>query len=133
MDDAFGAIKGRIADFAGYGDAPSRRASDEQVRAVLGEALALLRARHGEYFTAEDSALYDDLILQCAFMNQQVFKDFEYAALDDARKAEVAQCDRNLVDLAGRAGSVGADSLAGYLKELKTAFEQRDSVLTSTS
>ena len=131
MEQVVADIKTRVPDFAGYADESSRRLADEQLRAIVGEGLALLHFNHEEYFTAGDVAdAYDRLILRCEFTNQAVFHEFEYQTLSDERKTAIAQADGELIDTALRAESVTADALPGYLRDLEKAFDNRDAALT---
>ncbi|MBV9148646.1 MAG: hypothetical protein JO024_02185 [Candidatus Eremiobacteraeota bacterium] len=130
MDQTLDSIKVRIPEFAGYGDEISRRLADEQIRALVGEALALLNERHADYFIGEAMTSYDALIRRCEFVNQSVFRFIEYAALSDDRKVALAHVDYALVEKAALAPEVTAESLAAYLRDLEAAFETRDGAIT---
>ena len=130
MDQKLDAIKARIPEFAGYGDEISRRLADEQVRALVGEALALLNERHADYFIGDAMTSYDALIRRCEFVNQSVFRFIEYAALNDDRKVRLAHVDCALVEKAAQAPEVTAESLVVYLRDLEAAFENRDGAIT---
>lgn len=125
-------IKARIPDFAGYGDEVARRLADEQIRALVGEALALLNERHAEYFAGEVTSSYDALIRRCEFVNQSVFRFIEYATLSDQRKVELARVDMALVEKATQADAVTAETLANYLCDLEAAFDHRDGAITAS-
>jgi len=130
MDDTLDAIKTRIPEFAGYGDEVSRRLADEQIRALVGEALALLNERHADYFSSEAMTSYDALIRRCEFVNQSVFRFIEYAALSDDRKVELAHVDYALVEKAAQAQAVTTPELLEYLRDLEAAFDHRDGAIT---
>ena len=132
MDETLDAIKTRIPEFAGYGDEVSRRLADEQIRASVGEALALLNERHADYFSPEAMTSYDALIRRCEFVNQSVFRFIEYAALSDDRKVELAHVDYALVEKAAQAQVVTAQELLEYLRALEGAFDHRDGAITET-
>jgi len=132
MDQTLDAIKTRIPEFAGYGDEISRRLADEQIRASVGEALALLNERHGDYFSGEVMTSYDALIRRCEFVNQSVFRFIEYAALSDNRKVELARVDYALVEKAAQAQEVTAKTLAAYLRDLEAAFGNRDGAIIAS-
>ncbi|MDP9017135.1 MAG: hypothetical protein M3N19_02300, partial [Candidatus Eremiobacteraeota bacterium] len=120
MEQALADIKTRIPDFAGYGDETTRRLADEQIRAIVGEAVALLHDRHAEFFSAGDMAeQYDAMIMRCGFTNQAVFKEFEYEALGDDQRVRIAHADEALIAKAEQAQDVTADSLAAYLADLQ--------------
>jgi len=130
VDQTLDAIKQKIPQFAGYADEVSRRLADEQIRALVGEALALLNERHADYFSAEAMLSYDALIRRCEFVNQSVFRFIEYAALNEERKVELARVDLALVDKASLAQNVRANDLLEYLRELEAAFDRRDGAIT---
>lgn len=133
MEQTLADIKSRVPDFAGYADESTRRLADEQIRAIVGEALALLHFNHEEFFnTPEVTEVYDRLILRCEFTNQRVFKEFEYETLSEERKTAIARADEALIDTALRAENVTADQLPGYLDDLEKAFDNRDAALTGT-
>ncbi|MFN2528049.1 MAG: hypothetical protein ABR584_04970 [Candidatus Baltobacteraceae bacterium] len=130
MEQALADIKSRVPDFAGYADENTRRLADEQIRAIVGEALALLHFNHEEYFnTPEVTEIYDRLILRCEFTNQIVFKEFEYETLGEERKTAIACADQTLIATALRAETVTAEQLPGYLGGLEKAFDNRDAAL----
>lgn len=122
----------RIPDFAGYADEHAKRIADEQVRAVVGEALALLHDRHADYFNDETTEMYDALLLRCEFTNQEVFKTFEYVHLSEERLAAIQEADAALVGAAGLAESIDAAHLKDYLQGLTSAFDGRDNSITNT-
>jgi len=133
MEQALADIKSRVPDFAGYADESTRRLADEQIRAIAGEALALLHFNHEEYFnTPEVTGTYDRLILRCEFTNQVVFKEFEYETLSEERKTAIARADGALIDTALRAEAVTAEQLPAYLGDLEKALDNRDTALTGT-
>ncbi|GAC1357209.1 MAG: hypothetical protein NVSMB31_17710 [Vulcanimicrobiaceae bacterium] len=130
MEQALADIKTRIPDFAGYGDETTRRLADEQIRAIVGEAVALLHERHGDYFSGGEMAdRYDAMIMRCGFTNQIVFKEFEYETLGDDQRVRIAQADEALIAKAAQAQDVTAESLAAYLADLQAAFDTRDAAL----
>ena len=131
MEQVVADIKTRIPEFAGYADEWTRRLADEQIRAVVGEGLALLHAKHADYFQGETAEMYDRLILRCEFTNQEVFRQFEYESLGEETKAAIARADGALIDKALEAESVTAETLPGYLGDLEAAFDARDAALTS--
>ena len=132
MEQALADIRAHVPDFAGYQDENTRRLADEQIRAVVGEGLALLHFNHPDYFeNGQLAGAYDRLILRCEFTNQEVFKEFEYQKLDDDRKTAIARADEKLIETALRAESVSVDELQVYLKDLEAAFDARDHALTN--
>lgn len=131
MEEVVADIKTRIPEFAGYADEWTRRLADEQIRAIVGEGLALLHDKHADYFAGETAEMYDRLILRCEFTNQEVFKKFEYESLGEEQKAEIARADAALIDKGLEAESVTADALPAYLRDLEAAFDARDAALTN--
>ena len=130
MEQALADIRTKIPDFAGYDDEVTRRKADEQIRAIAGEALALLYDRHREYFEgAEATDLYDRLILRCEFTNQEVFKEFEYEALGEDQKTKIARADETLIGKAMEAEGVAKENLLDYLHQLEAAFNAREAAL----
>lgn len=132
MEQALKAIRAHVPDFAGYGDEATRRIADEQIRAVVGEALALLHVNHPDYFESGPlTESYDRLILRCEFTNQAVFKAFEYAAIGADRQVAIAHADELLIQTSLRAKDVAPSDLPGYLSDLEGAFDSRDESLTN--
>jgi len=125
-------IKTNVTDCAGYGKENTRRLADEQIRAVVGEAVALLHDRHADFFSSGEMAeQYDAMIMRCGFTNQVVFKEFEYEVLDEDHLVRIAQADEALMAKAVQAPDVTAESVAGYFADLQAAFDTRDAALTS--
>lgn len=133
MEQTLVDIRTRIPDFAGYDDEVTRRRADEQIRAIVGEALALTYEKHRDYF--EDAAVteaYDGLILRCEFTNQDVFKSFEYEKLSEQQRAGIARADEALISKALEAPDVTKESLLEYLHQLVAAFDAREAALKSS-
>ncbi|MDQ6929907.1 MAG: hypothetical protein M3126_04480 [Candidatus Eremiobacteraeota bacterium] len=133
MEQALKDIQAHVPDFAGYDDEATRRTADEQIRAVVGEAIALLHFNHPDYF--ESGPLtdgYDRLILRCEFTNQVMFKEFEYAAIGQERQVAIARADQELIKTSLRAKDVAANDLPRYLSDLEMAFDARERSLTNT-
>ncbi len=126
--DALDEIRAKIPQFPGYDDDTARRLSDELVRSYLGEALALLREQHPDFF-AQGSDAFEALVLRAGFMNQQAFHAFEYQHLDSDGLSVVAEDDRTLVELADRAHNITAADLPAFLDDLTAAFNRRDAVM----
>lgn len=132
MEQALADIRTRIPDFAGYQDEVTRRLADEQIRAIVGEALALTYYNHKEYFDAAATEVYDRLILRCEFTNQAVFKAFEYETLEDAQRTGIARADEALIAKSLEAENVTKDGLLDYLHQLEVTFDGREKALTNT-
>jgi hypothetical protein len=130
--DAVEAIRAKIPQFQGYADETTRRLSDELVRSYLGEALALLRERHPDFF-AQRSDAFETLLLRAGFMNQQAFHSFEYAHLDETDQAAIAAADLSLIQLADRTSTIDAAGIPDFLNDLTAAFDKRDLLMSSES
>ena len=133
MEQTLVDIRARIPEFAGYDDEVTRRKADEQIRAIVGEALALTYEKHQDYFeNAEVTQAYDGLILRCEFTNQDVFKAFEYEKLSAEQRTAIARADEALISKALEAPDVTKDSLLEYLHQLVAAFDGREAALKSS-
>jgi hypothetical protein len=123
MSDDVQALTGLLPAYAGHGDAPARRLSDQQVRAFAGEALVDLQDR---LTLAPVQDRFDALLMRCEFGDQHVIK-----ALEDDRFAEPAAAaaveavDRALVEAAARARTVDAGGLTAFIDDLEHAFDGR--------
>jgi hypothetical protein len=130
--DAVEAIRAKIPQFPGYVDETTRRLSDELVRSYLGEALALLRERHPDFFGQRSDA-FEALLLRAGFMNQQAFHAFEYRHLDETEQAGIATADLALIQLADRTATIDAAGIPGFLNDLTAAFDTRDALMSNQS
>jgi hypothetical protein len=126
--DVLDRIRAFIAGFAGYGEAASRRLSDEQIRAFVGEALAALPAVEIEQLPEEERLYYDRVLLRCEFINQEVFRVFD-SDPTAARVAATLQADADVVEAAAQLGRLTSVTLNGALVRLHDAFEQRDAAM----
>jgi hypothetical protein len=112
-----------IPGYAGHADARSRRLSDQQVRAWVGEMLADLEERLPPDGYRDR---LDALLMRCEFGDQHVVK-----AIEDDRFAEpdlvelVEACDRKLIDAARPGRETGSDGLGALVEALETAFNER--------
>lgn len=133
MEQTLVDIRTKIPDFAGYEDEVTRRLADEQIRAIVGEALALTYQQHPDYFKDGEAAeLYDRLILRCEFTNQSVFKAFEYERLTEEQRTAIARADNELITKALEAPEAAEANPVEYLHQLEAAFEAREKALTSS-
>jgi len=123
-------LESKIPGFPGYGDADARRLSDEEVRACLGEALAVLGDRLGPVGALAER--YESTLLRAEFINQAAFHVYESATLDDARTAAMATADLAAVALADRAGAVDANSFSAYLDSVNAAFDERERLMEAS-
>jgi hypothetical protein len=133
MEQTLVDIRTKVPDFAGYQDEVTRRLADEQIRAIVGEALALTHEKHNDYFDdGEATEIYDRLILRCEFTNQAVFKFFEYEQLSGEQRTAIARADNALIAKALEAQTVSKEQLVEYLHQLEAAFETREKALTNS-
>jgi hypothetical protein len=93
-------LRERIPAYAGYGDEGARHKVDEQVRAYLGEALALVRDRlHPAGPLGEQ---LDGLILRCEFSDQRATRAASHACFEPALLERLHCLDRELTEAADR-------------------------------
>jgi uncharacterized membrane protein YccC len=126
--DVLERINAFIDGFAGYGDAGSRRVSDEQIRAFVGEALAALPAVEIEQLPEEERMYYDRVLLRCEFINQDVFRVFD----SDPTRARVdatLNADADVVEAAAQLRGMSTATLNGVLVRLHDAFDKRDAAM----
>lgn len=112
-----------VPGYAGHSDRRSRRLSDQQVRAWVGEILADLRPRLAAAGLAER---LDDLLLHCEFGNQHVIRAIEddrFAAPDAAEMVERA--DRTVVEAANRLKAAPPEHVPAALDVLERTFNER--------
>jgi hypothetical protein len=157
--DPFTKLLGKIPGFKGYIDRTSRRSADKILREQIADEYSALRKRIGEIqqdmVSAGELMYLDDL--ETAATKLQTFIDkistasYGYSGFFDAVKikseelAKIYEFDVALldgVDEVGRAidnvsASIGTDGLpaairhlVGLTRDLVTAFEGRDKILT---
>ncbi|MGR4065227.1 MAG: hypothetical protein ACLQPV_07235 [Vulcanimicrobiaceae bacterium] len=124
------ALNDAIQGFPGYAGELDRRKADEMIRSYAGERVSELEER----LEPLDPKLADACaatLMRTGFVDQDAFKDFEYAKLDDATLERICSADLALVELADRAKDVDRDGLIAYLSEVDTALDRRDDAMTS--
>ncbi|HLI95288.1 MAG TPA: hypothetical protein VKT72_04260 [Candidatus Baltobacteraceae bacterium] len=126
--DALERIRSAIAGFAGYDDVSRRRASDEQIRAFVGEVLAELPALEIDNLTAEDRACYDRVLLRCEFINQHVFRLFDTDPTPQRIEATL-RADVLVVEAACALRAQTGGKPDGVLAALSEAFDKRDAAM----
>lgn len=120
-------LQQRISGFAGYATSDARRLADEQVRAYVGERLAALPSERMDALAAEDRERYDRVLLRCEFLNQQAFAQLDRTCTQKQLDALAAD-DVRLVEAAERLAS---GDLPQVLKEMESAFDDRDAAMTA--
>lgn len=126
--DVLERIRAFIDGFAGYGEAGSRRASDEQIRAFVGEALAALPAVEIERLQEEERLYYDRVLLRCEFVNQEVFRVFD-SDPTQVRVHATLSADAEVVEAAAELRAISSATLDGVIVRLHEAFDKRDAAM----
>jgi hypothetical protein len=132
MSSSLETLSGAIAGFPGYAGEVDRRAADEMIRSYAGERVSEMEER----LQPLDPALSDACaaaLMRTGFVDQDAFRDFEYAAVDDAFVARMCQADLAVVTLADHAKDVDRDGLAAYLGEINAALDRREALMTSAA
>jgi hypothetical protein len=97
-----------------------------RVRAILGESLSDAHTRFGEQLDAEQSAAYEELLMQCMFSDQTFTKKFEHMKIDAALLAALVASDRLLVELEERVNAAtSAATLSELVTEIHAQFARR--------
>lgn len=126
MSEDFDFIRSRIPTYQGYGDEAARHDSDMRVRAILGESLTDAHVRVGAGLDADQTAGYDELLMQCMFSDQTFVRKFEHAKLDEPLLAALIASDRLLVELEERVNDVStAAELNALVVEIHAQFARR--------
>lgn len=125
-------LKSRIPGFATYEDERNRHLADKQVRAFVGETLAIIRQRLEGEFSEELSAQLDRIMLRCEFSDPK-FTGSLQAPLVRADMDRLYAADRALVEdaiaVANDALSGDHDDLVARLGGLGKHFDRRGPVL----
>lgn len=129
--DALERIRAIIGGFGGYHEAESRRASDEQVRAFVGEALAALPAVEIDALAAEERSCYDRVLLRCEFINQEVFRAFDSDPTAGRVEATLL-ADVGVLEAAAELRATRSAALNGVLVRLQDALDRRDAAMQSS-
>ncbi len=125
MDEDLTFLTAEVADFPGYGSEIERRGSDQRVRAVLGEALATLRAGLNGALDPAARELLDAALLRCQFVDQRYVAAVEDRTIDAADAAKMAHDDRELVAAALGLAALEPAELAARLEQIMTALDRR--------
>jgi len=130
MDD-LSFLRVRIASYADYAHRDERHLVDKQVRAWVGEAIAVANERlRPEGATAE---LADRVIFRCEFSDQAVIRAVDRGTFSDAPTVDrIHALDRALVETADGAATVDAEGFAALLARLDGLLDERASFIEST-
>jgi hypothetical protein len=118
-----------VPGYAGHADMLSRRLSDQQVRAWVGELLAGMRERVA---AGEQQERLEALLMRCEFADQHVIhaiEDDRFARPEYAAMLE--DYDRKLVAASSGCSTVTAGELAALLEGLERAFDERATAIAS--
>lgn len=126
--EALEQIQAVITAFAGYGSVDQCRIADEQVRAYVGERLALLPQTEIDGLDAEERGAYDHALLRVEFANLMDFADFTLAPPPE-RVAAVAQADAAVLVAADALRTAQGSALAAALALLEAALDARDAAM----
>ena len=117
-------LKSRIPGYADYANADARHEVDKQMRAFLGEALALDRERLAP--TGALAERLDGIILRCEFSDQRVIRAADHARFDQQLIDRVHQLDREIVECADRIRALtSAEELSAELDVAARALDER--------
>jgi hypothetical protein len=127
MSDEMIQVRSAIPGYAGFADVTARRLTDQQVRAWVGERLALV----GERIPLGDAAdAFEDAIVHCQFGDQHVIKALEneaFAAPD--RAAALEADDGRLLTAASGADAVTSTDVAAFVAGVRDALARRNAAI----
>jgi len=127
MSDEIIDVRTSVPGYAGHADVVSRRRSDQQVRAWVGERLAALRERLP---LDGATAAFDDALFHCQFGDQHVIKALEDAHFgDDATAAAVETEDAQLIAAAAGSERVDAAGLSAFITRVSDALRERTAAI----
>lgn len=121
-------IRAKINDFPGYGVETDIGRADAEVRAYVGERLAVLQERLRTE-NAEAAESLEPLILRTAFADQKLLAPLERPD-ENLTSDDLLQADLALLELADAAASVTPATVDDYRAKLTAVFDARDAVLT---
>jgi hypothetical protein len=117
-------LQTRIPGYADYADEESRHQVDKQIRAYLGEALAV--ARNQVKPTSHLGDQLEGLILRCEFSDQRVIRAADHARFEGPLVDHVHALDLALVNVADRIRNAKTvDELGGELDEAARLLDER--------
>ncbi len=126
-------LRAKIAGFPGYDGDIERRHSDEYVRSYLGEALAELEARCE--LAPDVQQRLDELLLQVGFADPRDFAPQHVIGSENGSSdgGPVGMADAATVELADRAATLAAASVASYLDDVAALLDQREAAIRAAS
>jgi hypothetical protein len=124
-------LHARIPGYADYGNEESRHEVDKQIRAYLGEALAVVRDRLKPKGPLGDQL--EGLILRCEFSDQRAIRAADHACFVPPLIDHVHALDLALVKVADRIREAKTiDELGAELDEAARLLDERLGVLSET-
>ncbi|HTJ28593.1 MAG TPA: hypothetical protein VMA36_20740 [Candidatus Limnocylindria bacterium] len=121
-------LRARIPDYADYATEDARHQVDKQMRAALGEALAVMR----EQLAPEGPLLeqLDGLMLRCEFSDYRVVRVAEHACFGASLLERVHALDRRIVEAAEHVRAVTSpEELAAALDGAARALDARSGAI----
>lgn len=128
MNELLERIRSIIEGFLGYAEPAGRRLSDEQIRAFVGEALALLPAAEVDKLAEAHRAQYDRVLLRCEFVNEEAFRIFD-ADPTPERIVAILTVDTEVLEAAAGLPKAADAELHEVLVRLNDAFDRRDAAM----
>ncbi len=117
-------LRARIPGYADYANADARHQVDKQMRAYLGEALAVARDRLKPMGHLGDQL--EGLILRCEFSDQRVIRAADHASFDQQLVDHVHALDLALANVADRIREAKTvDELGAELDEAARLLDER--------
>jgi len=118
-----------IAGYGPYGDEETRHATDDRVRAYVGEALAKFRGANEKQLDAGTLATLDAVIIQCQFADQAFVVRLQHAELSDETIGRMVEIDRRLIELADRVAPASPAEIVVLATSIDAEFTARRNVL----
>ena len=122
-------LQARIPGYADYGSEDDRHEVDKQIRAYLGEPLAIVRERLKP--TGHLGDQLEGLLLRCEFSDQRAIRAADHACFDRPLMDQVHALDLALVKVADRIREAKTlDELGAELDEAGRLLDERLGVLS---
>lgn len=117
-------LQERVPGYADYADPEHRHQVDQQMRALLGEALADARIRLKPSGPIADQL--ERLILRCEFSDQHVIHAADTGRFDAPLVDRIHALDRELVEIVDRVRAVtGVADLSPVLRDASRTLDER--------
>jgi len=118
-----------VDGYGPYDDEDTRHATDDRVRAYVGEALAKFRTTNEAQLDAELLAVLDAVIIQCQFADQAFVVRLQHAELSAETIGRMVEIDRRLIELADRIAQASLAEIGALAQSIDAEFTARRSVL----